>query len=173
MKNSIKLLVVSIISTTFLLLSSCDKKETPTYVQAILDKYVGFWNTGQFDGIEDVLDLEYELLESPSYEPQKGIELFKKTITDMLRTYPDFHLVINETIYEKDKIALIWTIKATNTGPGEMPATGRIIKGQGLSVIHLKNGKIKDEWLANNNLLWMSQLGFTLVPPTLETDQTK
>ncbi len=28
-----------------------------------------------------------------------------------------------------------------------------------------KDGKIKDEWLANNNLLWMKQLGFTFSPP--------
>jgi predicted ester cyclase len=73
--------------------------------------------------------------------------------------------VIDETVYEKDKIALIWSISATNTGQGKMPPTGKVIKGQGISVIHLKDGKIKDEWLASNDLLWLKQLGFTIVPP--------
>jgi predicted ester cyclase len=173
MNKIINVFAVVFISATTILLSGCAEKSIPVNVQDTLDKYVGFWNTGQFDGIENVLAEDYELLESPGYEPQKGIELLKKTITEMLKTYPDFNLVINETVYEKDKIAAIWTIAATNTGPGEMPPTGRTIKGQGLSVIHLKDGKIKDEWLANNNLLWMTQLGFTFVPPTSGTDQTK
>jgi hypothetical protein len=58
---------------------------------------------------------------------------------------------------------------ATNTGPGWVQANHKIIRGKGISFIHLKNGKIKDEWLANNNLLWMTQLGFTFVPPKTES----
>lgn len=46
--------------------------------------------------------------------------------------------------------------------------TGKMIRGQGISVIHFKEGRIKDEWLSNNNLLWMTQLGFTFVPPASE-----
>jgi hypothetical protein len=36
-------------------------------------------------------------------------------------------------------------------------------------VLHLKDGKIKDEWLANNDLLWMTQLGFTFTPPITDS----
>jgi predicted ester cyclase len=171
MKNSIKVLATITLSTAMVFLFGCGEKGIPTDVKGTIDKYVGYWNTGQFDGIENVLCEDFKLLESPGFEPQKGIELFKQAISAMRTAYPDFHLVIDETVYEKDKIAAIWTIFATNTGPGKMPPTGKIIKGQGISVIHLKDGKIKDEWLANNNLLWMTQLGFTFVPP--KTDSKK
>ena len=168
MKDSINVFTAVLLTATATLLSGCVEKGIPANIQDTLDKYVGYWNTGQFDGIENILAEDFELLESPGFEPEKGIELFKKTISYMLTAYPDFRLVINETVYEKDKIAAIWTATGTNTGLGEMPPTGKAIKGQGISVIHLKDGKIRDEWLANNNLLWMMQLGFTVVPPITE-----
>jgi len=110
-----------------------------------LDKYVEYWNTGHFDRIENVLCEDYEMLVSPNYEPLKGIESFKQYILGMRTSYPDFYLMIDEMVCEKDKFASIWSIKATNTGQGIIPATGKTIKVQGISVIHLKEGKIKDE----------------------------
>jgi predicted ester cyclase len=171
MKNSVNVPVTIILMVTVVFLSGCKGKGSSADVKANFDKYVGFWNTGQFDGIENVLCKDYELLESPGFEPRKGIELFKQEISALRTAYPDFHLVIDETVYENDKIALIWTISATNIGPGKMPPTGKLIKGHGISVIHLKDGKIKDEWLASNDLLWMTQLGYTFVPPKTETEK--
>ena len=169
MKNLIKVITVFALSAGMAFLSGCREKGIPADIKDRLDKYLGYWNAGQFDGIENVLCEDFEMLESPGFEPEKGIESFKQSITDMRTAYPDFHLVIDETVYEKDKIALIWTISATNTGRGKRPPTGKTIRGQGISLIHLKDGKIKDEWLSNNNLLWMTQLGFTFVPPASET----
>jgi predicted ester cyclase len=116
---------------------------------------------------------DFELIESPGYEPQRGIDYFKKLISNTRHTYPDFKLVINETVYEKNKIALIWTVTGTHKGSGEIPPTGWTIKGNGISEIHFKDGKIKDEWLGNNNLQWLMQLGFTLVPPAQEASRAK
>ena len=165
MKNSIKVLasIVSLVAMVFF--TSCVQKGIPSDVKALMDKYLEYWNTGQFDGIENVLSQDYELLESPNYEPKKGIDLFKQEIANLRTAYPDFHLVLDETVYEKGKIALIWSVSATNTGQGKMPPTGKMIKGQGISVIHLKDGKIKNEWIASNDLLWLKQLGYTIVPP--------
>jgi predicted ester cyclase len=169
MKNLVKVLATIALSAAMVILSSCAEKGIPTDVKDKIDKYVRYWNTGQFDGIENILCEDYELLESPNYEPQKGIESFKQAILNMRTAYPDFHLVLDESVYEKDKIAAIWSISAINTGQGKMPPTGKTLKGQGISVIHLKDGKIKDEWLANNELLWMTQLGYTFVPPKTES----
>ena len=171
MQNSIKVLIAIMFLIAMVFILGCGEKGIPTDIKEKIDKYVNYWNTGQFDGIENVLCEDFELLESPGFEPKKGIELFKQDISAMRITYPDFHIAIDETVYEKDKIALIWTVFATNTGPGKMPPTGKIIKGHGISMIHLKEGKIKDEWLASNDLLWMTQLGFTFVPPKINDEK--
>lgn len=133
-------------------LSCSGEKGIPAEVKNRFDRYLGYWNTGKFDGIENVLCEDFELLESPEFEPQKGIELFIQSVSAIRTAYIDFHLVIDGTVYEKDKIALKWNVFATNTGSGKMPLTGKIIKGRGISVIHLKNSKIKDEWLSSNYL---------------------
>jgi predicted ester cyclase len=169
MKNLIKITLSIALSVAMIFLSSCGKKGIPTDLKIKLDKYIEYWNTGQFKGIDNVLCADYEMKESPNYEPQKGIDLFEKNITRIKTMYPDFHLTVDEMVYENDKIALIWSILATNTGPGWVQPTGKILKGKGISLIHLKNGKIKDEWLANNNILWMTQLGFTFIPPKTES----
>ncbi len=137
----------------------------PADTERTMNKYIVFWNTGKFDGIEEVMTDDFELMESPDYEPQRGINAFKMLILNTRRTYPDFKVEINETIYQKGKIAMIWTVTGTNTGPGEVLPTGRTINGKGISVFHLKDNKIKDEWLSNNNLIFLMQLGFTIVPP--------
>ncbi len=160
MKNFIRVITAFILFAGMAFLSGCREKGIPAGTKDTIDKYVGYWNSGKFDGIENILCNDFELLESPLFEPQKGIESFKQSITEMRTSYPDFHLVIDEMVYEKNKIALIWTISATNTGYGKRPPTGKTIRGQGISVIHIKDG-----WLASNNLLWMTQLGFTFVPP--------
>ena len=80
-------------------------------------------------------------------------------------SFPDFKLVINETVYEEGKIAYIWTVTGTNKVPGEIEPSGRTINGKGISVIHFKNGKIKDEWRGNNNLLWLMQMGYSIGQP--------
>jgi steroid delta-isomerase-like uncharacterized protein len=128
--------------------------------------YVGYWNTARFEGIENLLCEDFELIESPEFKPQKGIEAFKETVKGYKTAYPDFRLVVDELLFDRDKIAGIWTITATKTGPGVLPATGKSLKVTGLAIIHFKDGKIKDEWIAGNDLQWMQQLGFKLVDPS-------
>ncbi|MFC2133687.1 ester cyclase [Bacteroidota bacterium] len=148
----------------------CAQKETSSELKQIVDKYVEYWNTAKFEGIENILCEDFELIESPKFEPQIGIEAFKNTVTAYHSAYPDFKLIVNEVIYDKDKIAGIWTITATNTGQGHRPPTGKRVEVIGLGVIHFKDGKIKDEWIAGNNFYWYQQLGYTFIPPKSDND---
>ncbi len=143
----------------------CGRKGMPADFKKAFDKYIGYWNTGQFEEIEEVMAEDFELVESPDYVPQGSIDSFKKLIANTRTTFPDFRLEINETVYEEGKIAYIWTVTGTNKLPGDNAPTGRTINGKGISVIHFKNSKIKDEWRSNNNLLWLMQMGYTMVPP--------
>lgn len=123
------------------------------------------WNTAEFEGIEGLLTEDFELIESPGYEPTAGIESFEETVRSYHRSFPDFHLTLDETIYGEGAVAVIWTLRATNTGPGPPPPTGKRVEVKGMSVIHLREGRIRDEWIAGNGLEWYRQLGYELVPP--------
>ena len=151
-----------------LMLTGCIKPHPSKVLNPILEKYISYWNTGEFQGIEAVLHPDFELRMTPQYEPEKGVETFKATVIKWRAAYPDFHLVVNERVFDTDKIAALWTITATNTGPGSHTPTGKHVEVMGMSIIHFENGKIKDEWIASNDGYWLQQLGFKLVPPTPE-----
>ena len=151
-----------------ILIFGCAKQSNIDYQTQLVDKYVEFWNTGNFDGIEDMLHPEFELRSTPNYEVENGIDIFKESITKLRTAYPDFHIQLDEEIYSKNKGAVRWTVTATNTGEGSMPVTGKQVKVKGISIFHIKDNKIKDEWIASNDLHWVQQLGFTLAPPSDE-----
>ncbi len=136
-----------------------------TQFAPLLDRYVAYWNTGMFEGIEDVLHSDFELRMTPRFEPEQGIEAFQNSVTLWRRAYPDFHIVIDEVFYSQHAAAARWTITATNSGDGWHPATGKAISVPGMSIVHFADGKIKDEWIASNNEFWLQQLGFTMQSP--------
>ena len=165
--SSIGFLLVLLIS---LLISGCENKDQSEEMRLKIEKFVNYWNTADFEGIEDVLCEDFELLESPKFNPKSGIENFKQTVLAYHQAYPDFKLVLNDQIFDKDKCAGIWTISATNTGPnttGGQP-TGKHIEVIGISVVHFIDGKIKDEWISGNDLDWYQQLGLVLTRPDVK-----
>ncbi len=158
------LFVVCLLASGFIQ-TGCTDNDSSLVMQRTLDRYVEFWNTGKFDGLEAVLHPDFELLMSPAFETEKGLEAFKARVTKLRMGYPDFHLTVNELVRDVGKTAGRWTITATNTGPGAFPPTGKRVEVVGMSIIHFDGGKIRDEWIAGNDLAWLGQLGFTVVPP--------
>lgn len=169
MKKLFDLTVIALLVSASLMLTSCEPKDQSLEFRSNIEKFVDYWNTADFIGIEEVLCEDFELIESPKFEPQKGIEYFKQTVLAYHKAYPDFKLVLTDQVYDKDKCAGIWTITATNTGysSSNKPPTGKRVEVIGISVVHFKDGKIKDEWISGNDYDWYQQLGYTFVPPTL------
>ena len=171
MKNTINMFSRIFVFIAIIVFCGCNKKDLSADLKEKTDKYVEYWNTANFEGIENLLCDDFELIESPKFEAQKGIENFKQTVLAYHTSYPDFHLTVNEMIYDKNKIAGIWTITATNTGQGVRSPTGKHIDVKGIGIIHFKDGKIKDEWIAGNDYYWLEQLGYTLIPPKIEPEK--
>ena len=168
MKYFTKILFILVLCSGIIILAGCCKKDNSAQFKDKIDQYVKCWNTGNFDGIEELLTENFQLFESPLFEPQTGIDAFQKTVNGYRTAYPDFQLKFNELVFDEDKVAGIWTITATNTGPGEKLPTGRQIKVTGMAVIHFEDGKIKDEWISGNDYHWLLQLGYTFLPPSTE-----
>jgi len=158
MKNLSNKLIFVAIAVVFIV--GCNPQYPTKLQQDNLDKYLSFWNTGNFEGIENVLDADYEYIASPNYEPQKGIEALKKEISETRTSFPDFKVVVEEKFANKDRVAVLWSITATRADNDTIK-----LNGKGISIIHFKDNKIKDEWLANNNLLWLKQMGYSITPP--------
>ena len=155
----------SIYLIVLVILSACQPDDPARLYRPLILQYVNIWNTGDFTGIEALLHPDFELRMTPKFEAEAGIELFKENVSSWRQAYPDFTIRLDELVFAESAVSARWTITATNTGEGRHPSTGKAIEVLGLSIIHVLDGKIKDEWIASNNLYWLQQLGFTLKTP--------
>jgi hypothetical protein len=158
--------LVILVAAAIIFITGCSTNYPTKVQQDNLDKYLSYWNTGNFEGIEDVLDADYEYIASPNYEPLKGIEAFKKELSATRTRFPDFNVVVEEKFADKDRLSVLWSITATRADNDTIK-----LNGKGISIIHFKDNKIKDEWLANNNLLWLRQMGYSITPPAQKPEK--
>ncbi len=149
----------------FITAISCQTANPEQRYSGLLMPYLEAWNTGNVQLLDKIVSEKFELRMTPDYKPATGLDSLKKEILFWRTAYPDFHITVNELIFSEMAVTVRWTITATNTGPGSHPPTGRQIDVPGMSLLHIQNGKIMDEWIASNNILWMQQLGFKLLPP--------
>ena len=158
-------ILMGVVLLMLTVMGGCQLPRTPTDLKPLIDQYVEVWNTGDIDKLDAVVDPGFKLRMTPTFEAAVGIDSLKHTISYWRTAYPDFHITIDEEIYAEDAITARWTITATNSGPGRWPPTGKQVTVPGVSILHVANGRIIDEWIAGNNLFWLEQLGFTLIPP--------
>ncbi len=146
------------------LVTGCGKADPRADLEPKVQRYVEMWNRAEFEGIEELLTEDFELLESPGFEPSSGVENFKQAVLAYHRSYPDFHITVDEAIYGSESVAMIWTVRATNSGAGPRPPTGKRVEVTGMSVIHFRDDRIRDEWIAGNDFEWYRQLGYEMIP---------
>jgi len=133
-----------------ILFGGCSQPDPSSELKPLIDAYVDAWNTGNFTSLHNVVSPDFELRMSPRFNPIKGIDSLKLTIAAWRTPYPDFTITINELVYSKEKVAVRWTIRATNTGSGAHPPTGKAVVFVGMSILHISGGKIVDEWITNS-----------------------
>lgn len=84
--------------------------------------------------------------------------------------FPDLKIQFSDAYIEGNNIFMNWECTGSNTGEfGEMPATGKKIKIQGLSHLYFtEEGKLYKEDVYYNELDLLQQLGYSLKSPILE-----
>jgi len=151
----------------FVFITGCQqqKPDASQELKPVVDKYIEAWNNGNFDSFNAIFDSNFVHHENQSPEI-KGIEGIEKLISGFRAAYPDGKLVLEEEVYSENKAVGRWVYTGTNTGPGQMPPTGKSVNFWGVSILHFANGKITEEWASFDTQSLMKQLGFTMMPTT-------
>lgn len=148
----------------------CQPQELRTYTDAELQKNTALaeklWNGGDV-AIVDTLYSPDCIYHSADFFEAKGPEEIKKFVKWVYTAYPDFAVVLDKPLTFKDRVVYTYKASGTNNGPlGEnMPATGKKMSFNGVSIIKLENGKISEEWVYYNQLAIYKQLGYVLRLP--------
>jgi steroid delta-isomerase-like uncharacterized protein len=80
-------------------------------------------------------------------EEVKGLEEFKRWVSEDLSAFPDMKVTILDDIGEQNKVALIWSMKATHEKDfADFPATHKKFDTRGVEILHFEGDKIKEAW---------------------------
>jgi steroid delta-isomerase-like uncharacterized protein len=121
------------------------------------------WNQGLLESCDEIFDSNY-VGHLPIMDVH-GPEEFKNLVSIYRTAYPDVHLTVEDVFSVGEKMAVRWTSRGTHLG--EMmgiPPSNRKIEVMGISIFHLKNGKVMEEWEGFDTLGMMQQIGAIPTP---------
>ena len=159
------------LSSALLLFVGCQPTEEPSgaleATQALSDRTVEMLTTKNWDMMDELVAPDYVRHDPSTPEPITSREALRGYYADFLETaYSDWHLTVEEVIVTEDRTATRWRFVGTNTGPrGDLPATGQSVDMTGLSVAHVENGMVVEEWVQGDMVSVLEQLGFSIIPP--------
>lgn len=76
------------------------------------------------------------------------------------KALPDMRVKVNHMVAEGDHVSVYWTASGTNTAAGwGMPATGKSVSLNGMTLFRFERGLIQEEWSVFNMYSILKQLG--------------
>ena len=121
------------------------------------------WNQGNVAPLEELLAPDF-IHHNPANPHVRSRKDYKRWFTESHRLFPDFHITVEIAVAEGDYGAGRWTWSGTNTGdfesPAPAPATGKQVSVSGMNIFRFAGGKIVEEWLQEDTMGMLQQLGF-------------
>jgi steroid delta-isomerase-like uncharacterized protein len=118
---------------------------------------------------EDVLDTgkleDYSKSHAPDFVAHAegrlaSLEEDMAAAREQRKAVPDMRVKVNHIVAEGELVSVYWTASGTNTAPGwGMPATGRSISINGMTLFRFARGLIQEEWSVFDQYSIMKQLG--------------
>lgn len=138
--------------------SSLKSKEATTMIQTA-QRFYGFWNTGNEDLISQAVAPSFFDNTLPKGRPQ-GPEGLAFASRNFRKTVPDLQCTIEDLMVSADKVTARLSFNGTYKSEfmGKTP-TGKAVHFFAIDILHIRNGKIVEDWHLEDNLTLMQQLG--------------
>ena len=97
-------------------------------------------------------------------EGDRSLEKDIKETAPYFTAFPDLRATVEDLIAEDDKVVARWTMRGTHENTvRDIPATGKKVTVNGVTIKRMANGKVVEEWALINMLSLYQQVGAT--PP--------
>ena len=115
------------------------------------------FNQGKYDVANEIYAPDFV---NHGFSTDIGLKEDQAAARGWREAMPDIKVTVKMMVAEGDLVTVLWTAEGTNTGEGNgLPATGKKVKGRGITIWRIVNGKIKEEWSEFDELRLMKQLG--------------
>lgn len=165
-KNLLSLVVVGLI-----LFACCpDNTEQLNANKALIKEFLEATNTADWAAFDSLLidDFTRHCQATPGAVIETR-EAFVKLQEGFLASTPDQKIIMDFMLAEGDMVAAYATYTGTQTGPlGDLPATGKSVVSNFITIFRIQNGQIAELWVEWDNLSMLTQLGH--FPPPADTN---
>lgn len=119
------------------------------------------WNQGRDSSIDELFPADgvaHGL--GDSEQDVHGPKEMKPFVASIRGILPDTHISIDDILADGDRVAVRITLRGTHTGNGlGVRPTGRKVSIQGIIIVHVVNGRIREGWNSYDQLGLLRQLG--------------
>jgi steroid delta-isomerase-like uncharacterized protein len=118
------------------------------------------YNAGKLEAIDELFAPEFVGHDVASPEPVRGRDGLRQQAEGYRSAFPDLRLTTDEQIAEGDSVCTRWTARGTHRGElFGMAATNREATVTGVTIDHLRDGRIVESYTNWDALGLMQQLG--------------
>jgi len=130
-------------------------------VQLLRRWFQEVWNEGRTQTVYDLLDPNGVARGQRGAEAEiRGPEEFVKFVREIRGAFPDIKVKVEDVFGVDDKVVLRWSAIMTHTGDGlGLPASGRTVRSQGITIARFDDGKIVEGWDNWDQLGMLEQIG--------------
>jgi steroid delta-isomerase-like uncharacterized protein len=124
------------------------------------------FSKGRLELVDELFATDYVGHPSGNEEPNRGPEGVKEYVAGLRGAASDLKIRIDDQIAEGAKVATRWTARGTHDGElmGIAP-TGRPVSVTGITIQHLRDGKVVEGWTNWDGMSLLQQLGGIPGPP--------
>lgn len=125
--------------------------------------YHSVWNERRFEFIEKVIAPTHAIGGPAVSGRAVGPGAYRQVVGRFLAGFPDLKLTVDETVSEKDKLVVAWTISGTHKGEFlGVPPTNKKVCLSGITINQVANGKIIESTVIWDGLGLLEQFGIAL-----------
>ncbi|HXR32609.1 MAG TPA: ester cyclase [Verrucomicrobiae bacterium] len=122
--------------------------------------YDEVWNKRKLDLVPELISPSHALLDPLLSGSQVGPEPYRRRIQEFAASFPDLRFTLDDLIAEKEKVAAAWVFSGTHKGDFmNIPATGKKVSVEGITIHYIRNGKILDSNARWDAMGLLRQLG--------------
>lgn len=138
--------------------------ETPNQRKAVARRvFEEIFNQGKFEVAGEIYAKDFV---NHGVTRDVGLKEDQAAARGWRSAFPDLRTQVDKVLVEGEFVTVLWSGEGTNTGEGNgLPATGKKLKGRGITIWRISGGKIHEEWSEFDQLRILQQLGLMPIPP--------
>ncbi len=116
-------------------------------------------NAGNMDVLDELFADDF-VNHDPTQPAARDLPALKQFLMVRQAAFPDQRATIEDLFAEGDRVAKRWTWRGTQTGEfNGIPPTGRQVTLEGIDILRVSDGKIREIWWGYDVLSVLQQLG--------------